>query len=144
MFLYNNSNVLHNDCWMKSPRILLFSLQKFSLSLFPCDVEYWDLEKCSIFNIQQVYIYNIYAYTYIHTYMGTEKIVMEGVWIILMLSLNKYFKKDENGFQICKRIMGHNIVFKRSFYVRAKRLITASIQSVCIFNSKTLSEKMSK
>lgn len=57
-----------------------------------------------------------------------------------MVSLNQYFEKNETGFQICKRIMGHHFVFNSFFYVRPKQLITISIQSVCIFYFKTASE----
>jgi len=31
-----------------------------------------------------------------------------------MASLNQYFKKDETGFQICQRIMGHRFVLNLS------------------------------
>jgi hypothetical protein len=41
--------------------------------------------------------------------MGTEKMMIEGVWVIWMVSLNQYFKNDETEFQICKRIMGHTL-----------------------------------
>ena len=63
--------------------------------------------------------------------MGTEEIVIEGFWVISMVSLNQYCKKDENGFQICKLIMVHRFAF--NCFLRKDEEINYSFYSVSMY-----------